>query len=99
MDREAVLVVTPCRDRAGFKATPTRRFHLDLNKAVQVLQRTRGFNVMVSTPHVVIVRLVRGDAEVTIYKSGDMLVKKVQTSDEARGVAHAILHVLREATS
>lgn len=91
------LIVRPCRDRAAFKVVPKRREHLDLARMARAFDTAREYSVVVSTPHVVVIRSARGGAEVTIYESGDMLVKGVQSPEEVRDVAHTILRVLEGA--
>ncbi|MFQ6085128.1 MAG: hypothetical protein ACE5OY_02530 [Candidatus Bathyarchaeia archaeon] len=90
----SVLIVRPCRDKAGFKATPTKKFHLDLAGTEQLLEKGDGYTVLVSTPHMTVFRSVNSPVEVTIYRSGKMLIKNVRDLEEARDVATTIFRVL-----
>ncbi len=86
------LVVKLCSDRSAFEARPVKQTILDMNKAKQALEQLGLHEIVVDTPHIMVVKI--GGAEITISRDGRMLIKRVSNEDEAKQVADQILDAI-----
>ncbi len=89
---EPRLIVKLCSDRSAFEARPMKQLTLDLGKVKLTLEQYGRHEIVVDTPHIIIVR--SGDAETTLSRDGRMLIKRVLSEDEATRVAHQILDAI-----
>jgi len=80
-----------CSDKAAFEVRLLRKTSLKMDEAKQSLEKVEGHEVMVCTPHILILRC--GGAEVTLSKNGRMLIKRVKDEKEAALVAEDVLRV------
>jgi len=90
------LFVKLCSDRAAFEVRIRRRILFDMEKVRQVFEGCRDPEIVVYTPHMIILR--SREAETTLSKDGRMLIKRVASESEAAQVARKILHTALEAT-
>jgi len=81
-----------CSDKAAFEAHPTRRLSLNMNEVKQTLEESKRHEIIVYTPHIVILR--SGKAETTLSRDGRMLIKKVTNEAEATQIAQQLLQII-----
>lgn len=86
------LTVKICSDRSAFEVRPMKRLTLNLSKVKLTLERIWPHEIVVDTPHIIIVR--SGKAETTLSRDGRMLIKRVLSEAEATRVAQEILDVV-----
>lgn len=60
--------------------------------AKQLLENVKGHDVVVCTPHIMILRC--GGAEVTLSKDGRMLIKRVRDKKEAALIAQDVFRIV-----
>jgi len=80
-----------CSDKAAFEVRLLRRALLKMQNAKRLLENMEGYEVVVYTPHIMILRC-RG-AEVTLSNDGRMLIKRVKDEKEASLVAQNVLGI------
>jgi len=80
-----------CSDKAAFEVRLLQKVFLKMDDAQQLLEKVEGHEVVVCTPHIMILRC-RG-AEVTLSKDGRMLIKRVKDEKEAALVAKDVLSI------
>ena len=88
------LLVKLCSDRSAFEARPVKQMTLDMSRVKQALEQRGLHEIVVDTPHIIIVR--SGEAETTLSRDGRMLIKRVSDEDEATRVANQILDAIFE---
>lgn len=78
------FVVKPCAGNTVFVITYPNSRGFDLKKVAQALKGTE-YKIAVETPHILLVK--SESAEVTVYSSGKLLVKKAKNRDDAERLA------------
>lgn len=86
------LVVKLCSDRSAFEARPIKQLTLDMSKVMSALEQCGLHEIVVSTPHIIIVK--SGKVETTLSRDGRMLIKRVSNEDEATRVADQLLDII-----
>ncbi len=78
------FIVKPCAGNTVFVINYPNSRGFDLKKVAQALKKTK-YKIAVETPHIL---LVKSDgAEITVYSSGKILVKKVKNQKEVERLA------------
>ena len=95
-DEPVRLLVKLCSDKAAFEALPQQRVLFDMDTVRQMLEASETFEVLVYTPHIIILRSREG-REVTFSEDGRMLLKRVLNEDEATALAYGVLEVVSKA--
>ncbi len=88
----ARFFVQLCSDKAAFEARLARRVSLNMNEVRKSLEDSKGLEIIVFTPHLVIVRI--GRAETTLSRDGRMLIRRVANETEATQVAEQMLQII-----
>lgn len=81
-----------CSDKAAFEVRTQGKVFLNMERVRQFLEVSTNFEIIVYTPHMIILR--SGRAETTLSKDGRMLIKRVANQAEATQVAKQILHTV-----
>jgi len=85
-----------CSDKAAFEVRTQRKVFFNLPKVRQLFEACHDFEILVYTPHMIILR--SGRAETTLSRDGRMLIKRVSNESEATQVARKILQLTLKAT-
>jgi hypothetical protein len=95
-DSKSTIPVTVklCSDRAAFEARTTKKVLLNMNEAEKRLRSSKQHQIVLCTPHLMILRT--GTTETTLSRDGRLLIKKVQSEEEATRLAQEILQLIRE---
>lgn len=80
------ISVSLCSGKTAFEVNVFTR--IDLKRAGKILK------AKVISPHIIIFDL--GEAEVSLYPTGRMLVKRVKTEDEALKIAENLLEQIKQ---
>jgi len=80
-----------CSDKAAFEVRIHRKVFLNMDKVRRLFEARYDFEIVVSTPHMIILR--SGRAETTLGRDGRMLIKRVSNESEATQVAHKMLQI------
>ena len=80
-----------CSDKAAFEVRIQRKVFFNMDKVRQLFEACHDPEIVVYTPHVIILR--SGRAEATLSKDGRMLIKRVSNESEATQVARKILRI------
>jgi len=83
------LFVKLCSDKTAFEVRTQRKVQLDMDKVKQIFEACHDPEIVVYTPHMIILR--SGRAETTLSKDGRMVIKRVSNESEAAQVAQKIL--------
>jgi molybdopterin-guanine dinucleotide biosynthesis protein A len=78
-----------CSDKAAFEIRIQRKISFDLMNLEKTLKSAKENEIIVSTPHILIFKT--GPAEVTLSRTGRMLIKRVKDENDAAAVAQRIL--------
>jgi ArsR family metal-binding transcriptional regulator len=81
-----------CSDKAAFEARPAKRLSLNMNEVKHLLEDSKGHEIIVYTPHILILRSAK--AETTLSRDGRMLIKKVANEAEATQIAQQLLQII-----
>lgn len=82
------FVVQPCKSRLAFEFLPKKKESLELGKIADALKRN-DLELEVETPFMLIVLLNK--KQITVFKSGKILVKETETEQEARKTAELLM--------
>lgn len=85
-----LLIVKPCTSGKAFDVRPAKRLSLDLSDVSAALKEP--FDVRVSTPHVLFIAC--DSLEITLYKTGRLLVKNAKTAQDAEKAASMLYSAL-----
>ncbi|WXG44840.1 MAG: hypothetical protein WED04_12555 [Promethearchaeati archaeon SRVP18_Atabeyarchaeia-1] len=75
-----MLVVRPCSTKAAYEGILTRQVRLDLNECSKTL-RAKGYEIIALTDYVMV---VKKEYELTLFPSGRVLAKDVESMDLAK---------------
>ncbi len=84
-----------CSDRSAYEVKLQRKPFFIMDRLKQLLEATRDYELVVWTPHIMIVRTCKG-TEVTFCKDGRILIKKVLNKSEAEAIAEDVLQIALE---
>jgi hypothetical protein len=86
------MFVRLCADKISYEVKLQKRITFDVSKVRESIERAGGYEVTVQTPYILVLR-ARGGEEVTFSSTGRMLVKRVQTEEAAKSIAHELLSI------
>ncbi|UCF08352.1 MAG: hypothetical protein JSW28_01285 [Thermoplasmata archaeon] len=78
-------LLRPCKGKAAFEAVPRFEVQIDINSA-KVVMKANGYKVVDAG---IMLVLAKGEAEVSLYPSGKLLIKAVsgkEASEEANKI-------------
>ncbi|MBW3582895.1 MAG: hypothetical protein KY455_07335 [Euryarchaeota archaeon] len=84
-------LLRPCKNTAAFEALPDRPLQVDLDRLESVLVGA-GWSLVVNAA---VMLIVRKETEVSVYRSGKVLIK-TRDPDEALGVYRAVFRHVQE---
>lgn len=79
-----------CSDKAAYEVKLQRKIRFAMDNLKHLFETTRGYELVVYTPHITIVKSCKGP-EVTFSKEGRILIKNVVDKSEAEAVAEDVL--------
>jgi hypothetical protein len=89
----AQLYFRLCSDHISIEAVPKKQLSLDLSWIRD--NRIRDYDLLMWTPHFVVLRTATGE-EVTVRKNGRMLVRKAASEKTAKNIASTMLGIVLE---
>ena len=95
---QASLFVRLCSDKAAYEARLKRQTSFNLLNAKQLFEATGNYQILVDTPHILILRNSK-EIEVTFSKDGRIIIKKAANKAEAEKVAQKIFQIALKASS
>jgi transcription termination factor Rho len=75
-----MFIVRPCSTRAAYEGVPKRQMKLNLNECAKMLQ-DKGYEVIALTDYVMV---VKREYEFTVFPSGKILVKDIDSIELAK---------------
>jgi hypothetical protein len=84
-----------CSDKAAFEVKFSQKLRLNMESIKKTLESSKGFEIVMYTPPIVILRSVAG-VEVTLSKEGRILIKNVSSKDEAEIITRKLLQEIIE---
>lgn len=87
-----------CSDKAAYEVKFQRKIHFAMNRLKQLFEATEGYELVVYTPHITIIKSCKG-TEVTFSKDGRILIKEVLNKSEAETIAEDVLQIALEAST
>jgi transcription antitermination factor NusA-like protein len=97
-ETQASFFVKLCSDKAAYEARLKRQISFNLLHVKQLFEATGDYQILVDTPHILILKNLRGN-EVTFSKDGRIIIKKVADKIEAEKIAQAIFQIALKASS
>ncbi|MBI4210188.1 MAG: hypothetical protein HY544_01625 [Candidatus Diapherotrites archaeon] len=82
------FVGQPCRSRIAYEFVPKKDYGLDMGKTARLL-RSREVFVEIETPYLLMLKL--GGHDVSLFKSGKIIVKSTNHEGEARRIAKRLV--------
>ena len=82
-----------CSDKAAYEVKLQRKIRFAMDHLKHLFETTRGYELVVYTPHITIVKSCRGH-EVTFSKDGRILIKNVNDKGEAEAFAEDVLEMV-----
>ena len=95
MSQPIPFSIRVCSDHAAYEAWIQHKISFDMVDIERLLTSVKENEIIANTPHIIIFR--SKNAEVTLSRTGRMLIKKVRNENEARAVAGAVLRVVSDA--
>lgn len=94
---EAVEVPVPmlfelCSGGTAYEAKPQIKTHIKLDALLETLRTHPDYEILAYTPYMLIIKTPTG-AEVSTTRQGKLLIKRVQSEEEARSAAYEILRI------
>ncbi len=81
-----------CAGKAAYEARFSRSLHLDMSSIEEAFKTSNRFEVVLSTPHLIIIRMV-GKSEITVSRDGRMLIKDASSKRQAEIIVENVLKV------
>ena len=86
------FVGQPCTSRIAFEFTPKKDYKLNLEKVVKVLKKNEVF-VEMETPYLLMLKV--GGKNVSLFKSGKIIVKSTNDKESARKIAEQLVKKMK----
>ena len=90
MEQDRLFMIRLCSDRAAYEAIPKRRLKLDIQGLKNILESRGDCEIALWTPQFMVFKW-KSDIEVTIVDDGKMIIRNVETEEDAARIAETIV--------
>lgn len=84
------LLIKLCSEKTAFEVKIQQRLRFNMGEVEKTFEAKSGYKITVHTPYILVFKNPNG-VEVTLTKSGRMLIKGVAGEEEAKAVAQEVL--------
>ena len=78
----------PCKSRIAYEFIPKKNYSLDLKKTAEKLKKENVF-IEIETPYLIMLKHL--GKNVSLFKSGKIIVKSVNEKNDARKIAESLI--------
>ena len=81
-----------CSGGTAYEARPQIKTRIKLDALLETIRKNPNYEVLAYTPYMLIVKTKKG-AEISATRQGKLLIKRVESEEEARTVTYDILRI------
>lgn len=90
MEEDKLFMIRLCSDGAAYEAIPKKRLRLDIGGLKRILESRGDCEIALWTPQFMVFKW-KSDIEVTIVDDGKMIIRNVETEEDAKRIAETIV--------
>jgi hypothetical protein len=90
VEEDKLFMIRLCSDGAAYEAIPKKRLRLDIGGLKRILESRGDCEIALWTPQFMVFKW-KSDIEVTIVDDGKMIIRNVETEEDAKRIAETIV--------